>query len=67
MTQTKTMIANRRCDRCGSTLFLSQDPLDDVGTTYCLAGHTFSPFPPLPLTADEMPPATARRRRKKAA
>lgn len=67
MIQSKTMIAKRRCERCGSTLFLSQDPLDDAGTTYCLAGHTFAPFPPLPLAEDELPPVSARRKRKKAA
>jgi hypothetical protein len=67
MTQQKTMISNRRCARCGSTLFLSQDPLDDPGTTYCLAGHTFSPRPPLPLSEDEMPPRRATRKRRPAA
>jgi len=67
MTQTKTMIVRRRCQRCGSTLFLSQDPLDDPGTTYCLAGHSFAPRPPVPLAPDEMPPARPPRKRKVAA
>jgi hypothetical protein len=65
MTQVKTMIAKQRCHRCGSSLFISQDPLDDPGTTYCLSGHTFAPAPPLPL-GDEEPAPPRRRRRKKA-
>ena len=64
MTQAKTMIVKSRCHRCGSTLFLSQDPLDDPGTTYCLSGHSFAPRPPLPLGDEE--PAPPRRRRKSA-
>ena len=64
MTQVKTMIAKQRCHRCGSSLFISQDPLDDPGTTYCLSGHTFAPAPPLPL-GDEEPAPPRRRRRKK--
>jgi hypothetical protein len=67
MTQTKTMVVRQRCERCGSTLFVSQDPLDDPGTTYCLSGHSFSPFPPIPLGPDEMPTPRPRRRRRAAA
>jgi hypothetical protein len=63
MTQSKTMVVKRRCPRCGSTLFLSQDPLDDPGTTYCLAGHTFAPRPPAPLGDDELPDRPSRRKR----
>ncbi|HLB23484.1 MAG TPA: hypothetical protein VJP07_05275 [Dehalococcoidia bacterium] len=66
MTHSKTMVMKRRCARCGSSLFVSQDPLDDPGTTYCLAGHTFSPRPPLPLADDEVP-VTRRTRKRKAA
>ncbi len=58
------MIVGKRCERCSSTLFVSQDPLDDPGTTYCLAGHTFSPFPPLPLEADELPKRRATRKKR---
>lgn len=32
-----------RCPRCSSKLFVSKDPLDEPGTTYCLMGHTFVP------------------------
>jgi hypothetical protein len=67
MIQSKTMVVRRRCARCGSTLFVSQDPLDDPGTTYCLAGHTFLPRPPLPLAEDEMPVARRARKRRAAA
>jgi hypothetical protein len=67
MTQSKTMIVKQRCQRCGSTLFLSQDPLDDPGTTYCLAGHTFSPIPPMPIGDDEPARPATRKRRPAAA
>jgi hypothetical protein len=66
MTNAKTMIVGKRCERCGSTLFVSQDPLDDVGTTYCLAGHTFAPFPPLPLDEETVPRRPATRKKRKA-
>jgi hypothetical protein len=61
------MIVGQRCARCGSTLFVSQDPLDDPGTTYCLAGHSFSPIPPIPLEEDEMPKRPATRKKRPAA
>lgn len=66
MTSAKTMIVGQRCQRCGSTLFVSQDPLDDVGTTYCLAGHTFSPYPPLPLDDEVVTRRPATRKKRKA-
>ncbi len=37
----KTMINTKRCPRCDGSLFLSEDPMDGLGTTYCLSGHTF--------------------------
>lgn len=67
MTSSKTMIVKQRCHRCGSSLFVSQDPLDDPGTTYCLSGHSFAPAPPLPLGDEEPAPPRRRRRRKSAA
>lgn len=64
MTTAKTMIVKQRCHRCGNSLFVSQDPLDDPGTTYCLSGHSFAPAPPLPLGDEEPAPPRRRRRRK---
>jgi hypothetical protein len=32
-----------RCPRCSSRLFVSRDPLDEAGTLYCIAGHSFIP------------------------
>lgn len=39
----ESVIRNHRCPRCNSTLFVSRDPLDERGTVYCMAGHTFVP------------------------
>ena len=34
---------SQRCPKCQSRLFISRDPMDEPGTVYCLAGHTFVP------------------------
>ncbi|OAI40790.1 hypothetical protein AYO38_05050 [bacterium SCGC AG-212-C10] len=39
----KSVVRSAPCPRCNSKLFVSQDPLDEEGTTYCLMGHTFVP------------------------
>jgi hypothetical protein len=38
-----SLVQNHRCPRCNSQLFVSRDPLDEPGTLYCIAGHTFVP------------------------
>lgn len=38
-----SLVQNHRCPRCQSRLFISRDPLDEPGTFYCMAGHTFVP------------------------
>ena len=37
------LIAKKRCPRCQSHVFVSRDPLDEPGTVFCMAGHTFVP------------------------
>jgi hypothetical protein len=36
-------VTTSRCPRCSSRLFVSRDPLDEPGTLYCIAGHSFVP------------------------
>lgn len=38
-----SLVVNHRCPRCQGRLFVSRDPLDEVGTVYCIAGHSFVP------------------------
>lgn len=38
-----TLVRGRRCTRCGSALFVSEDILDVRGEVYCLSGHRFYP------------------------
>lgn len=37
------IVNTARCPRCNSRLFVSRDPLDEPGTTYCISGHSFIP------------------------